>query len=284
MQHLNQPRRKPILAKQTQLAFTLIELLVVIAIIAILAALLLPALSRAKERATKTSCLSNLHQCSIALQTYGGDNHDSYPLAPDPNLNAPGNPESAEAGTDLWDLPNAIGNRLANEIGQKKLVMYCPSTTTPKNVRNETIINYCWNLNSTPPYTADGQYKSTGYYWMIKRNDGLNPDRPTMNPNPNRPRMLLAKTITVATNLGVSSTEVAADITLSDGPSRSAGFINIRTTTPKNILPNGYASSHLDGIRPTGGTILFQDGHAGLRLFQDMDWITDDWQNRYQWF
>ena len=63
----------------TSPAFTLIELLVVIAIIAILAAMLLPALSAAKERARRTSCKSALRQLGLALQLYGLDNGDRLP-------------------------------------------------------------------------------------------------------------------------------------------------------------------------------------------------------------
>src|SRR5437867_12323329 len=60
--------------------FTLIELLVVIAIIAILAALLLPALARAKCRAHGISCMSNTHQLMVAIHLYTSDNNEYFPM------------------------------------------------------------------------------------------------------------------------------------------------------------------------------------------------------------
>src|SRR5215471_17025158 len=75
-------------------AFTLIELLVVIAIIAILAAMLLPALTRSKEKALTTGCLNNLKQLQVCFHLYAADNRDILP----PNNSIMGFSAGVESG------------------------------------------------------------------------------------------------------------------------------------------------------------------------------------------
>jgi len=110
-------------------AFTLIELLVVIGIIALLAALLLPALARAKEQGKASACLSNLRQMGVSLQLYVQDNANKLPFMEDKSLTT----------TNPYPSPDMV---LSNYLGNMN-VLDCPSDN--KKLFAQTGSSYSWN-------------------------------------------------------------------------------------------------------------------------------------------
>ena len=135
-------------SKRETIAFTLIELLVVIAIIGILASMLLPALSTAKDKGQRTVCLSNFKQMILGLHLYSGDNNENVP---DCNWggNSTGWLYDFAAATPLKNSFRITNGQLWRYVNMSSNLYRCPKDFKPSDplwpTRDQQLSSYCMN-------------------------------------------------------------------------------------------------------------------------------------------
>ena len=140
--------------------FTLIELLVVIAIIAILAAMLLPALSAARERARAASCISNLKNIGLACTMYADDNKGYNPPVFDGEV-------TAGCGNTRWSWKRFLveGGYLPKPGKGKMGILVCPSATVPAFTAEGEDCQYSYGMWRIGAWTSSWMFTTDARCW-----------------------------------------------------------------------------------------------------------------------
>ena len=149
--------------KKRTTAFTLIELLLVISVIALLAAMLLPALRNAKLKAVQIKCIGNLKQCGIALFQYAGDNREIMPSSID----------TIDGNTVCWTVSLTLNAYTPLQKTGESSIYVCPGQE-PKTWSGGMLTYGLWCGNTT--YGVLSNYVNADRYHLV-----LNKLRPGMS-------------------------------------------------------------------------------------------------------
>ena len=258
------------------LAFTLIELLVVIAIIAILAAMLLPALAKAKAKAIRIQDVNNVHQLEIALAVYGADFKDKQPAA----INA-----GSDSASWAWDVPFSAAEIMLTTMGKSKKAFFDPGTS-PKFTDKENWQDLgpsgtdksqnLWDFGDNQYPNPSGGFHISGYTFTFAGPlSKLNQTNQNVSLS-NEP--IHHEAAQAALPAGITPQSVSDRVLVSCAVI-SGAYTDVQGTTASSYnwtqvagsFYKPHTSPHMkSGNVPEGCSVGFKDGHVQWRKFQDM--------------